>query len=53
MVNLSVANVFGLDTVKTAVIRVKFQLGQWILKDGYFKYFFCRHGGRKFVASEI
>ena len=53
MVNLSVANVSGLDTLKIAVIRVKFQLGQGILKDGFFKNFFRRHGGRKFVVSEI
>ena len=53
MVNLSVDNVFGLETVKIGVIRVRFQLGQWILKDGFFKNFFCRHGGRTLVVSEI
>ena len=34
MVNLSVANIFGWDTVKVGVVRVKVQFGKWIEKDG-------------------
>ena len=54
MVNLSVANIFGWDTVKLVqFIRVKVQFGQWISKDGLINNFFCMREGRKFVVGEM
>ena len=51
MVNLPV--IFRWDTVKTGGIRVKVQVGEWILKDGLIKNFFYMGGVRKFVVGEM
>ena len=47
-----ICNIFGWDTVKVEVIRVKVQFRQWLLEEGLIKNFFYTRGGRKFVVGE-
>ena len=48
-----ISNIFGWDTVKIGVIRVKVQFGVWISKDGLIKNFICMRESRKLIVGEI